>query len=116
MAYTYNNCVFVGRLTRDPEMHKFGDDRQKTVFTLAINRGYKKEDGSVDTDFIPVCVWGSQAKIARKYLLKGSPVLIEGRLHIDSYEKDGENKKKTEIQTTTFQLLEKLPQINDENT
>lgn len=109
MAFAYNTCILIGRLTRDPELFELSKDKLKTIFTIAVDRGYKKEDGTTETDFIPVCIWGQQANIANKFLKKGSPVLVEGRLHIDHYEKEGENLKKTEIVANTFQLLEKLP-------
>ena len=72
-----------------------------------MSRRYRKDNGNIETDFIPVTLTGSAAIIASKLLTKGSPVLIWGAVHVRSYEKDNERKWITEILADNFQLLER---------
>ena len=106
MGCNYNQIILVGRLTKDPEMKEISEDAIKTAFTLAVDRNYKKAAGTVETDFIPVGFWGKQALNAFKLLKKGSPVLVSGKLQIDSFEKNNEKKWITEINGQKFQILE----------
>lgn len=78
-----------------------------TRFTIAINRGFKKtgEESGGDVDFLRVVAWRRLAEICGEFLKKGSPVHIEGRLQIDSYEKDGEKKTSAEIIADNMQML-----------
>ena len=108
MSFNYNHVTLVGRLTKDAEV-KDASNTVKTSFSLAIDRNYRKEDGSYDTDFIPIVAWGRLAEIAYQYLKKGNPVLVEGRLQIRHYEKtyNKETVKHwmSEIVVENFQML-----------
>ena len=55
--------------------------------------------GQVDeTTFVDVTLWGRTAEVAGEYLSKGSPVLIEGRLKLDSWEdKEGQKRSKLTV-------------------
>jgi single-strand DNA-binding protein len=91
----------MGNLTRDPEIRYTASNRAMARFNVAVNRTWKNRDGAVQeqTDFIPVVVWGPQAENCEKYLAKGRPVLIEGRIQTRSYEaKTGEKRYVTEVQ------------------
>lgn len=82
----YQKWTGAGRLTADPELKHTPTGTAVTKFTLAIDRGYKSEDGEKPTDFIDIVVWREQAENCAKYLSKGAPALVEGRLQIRSYE------------------------------
>lgn len=117
MAFNYNHCTLVGRLTKDPEIFHIAEHKIKSVLTLAVDRPYRKDDGSTDTDFIPVCMWGPTAERSQKLLSKGSPVLAYGSVQVRNFEKDGAMQWRTEIVADNFQLLERLPKRNeDDNT
>ena len=108
MRYNYNHSTLMGRLTKDPETVDLGDKKIKTSFTLAIDRDYVKEDGSRDTDFIPVCFWGKPAELTQKLLAKGSPVLVWGRINVRNYtNKENQEKWITEVIGDSFQVLQK---------
>lgn len=114
MSYNYNQLTIVGRLTRDPETKMVSDNHKKTIFTVAVDRYYKKEDGSRDTDFIPVALWGKLGEIGQKILKKGKPVLVWGPMHINRYEdKNGGLSYYSELSSDGFQLLERMPDSND---
>lgn len=94
-----NNCVLIGRMVRDPELNQTESGVPVTRFTIAVDRGYKKdESGEKQADFIDVVAWRDQAENVVKYLFKGSPVAVEGRLQIRSYEdREGIRRKAAEI-------------------
>lgn len=88
-----NNCVFIGRLTRDIEMKTVGNNVSVANFTLAVERRFKSKDESQPTaDFIPICAWRKTAEFAEKYFNKGKQVFVRGSLETYSYEKNGEIK------------------------
>lgn len=116
MSFNYNNCILMGRLTKDPEFKEINSSFCKLIFTLAISRKFRKEDGTIETDFIPVSLIGTPAIVGSKLLAKGSPVLIWGAIQVRQYDKDNERKWITEIIADNFQLLEKRRRINEDKT
>ncbi len=104
-----NNVVLVGRLTRDPEVSYLqGSGVAVAKFTIAIDRDYRKKDGTRDTDFIPIEVMGAVAENCAKYISKGRLVAIQGSIRVDSYEaKDGSGRRTfTKVQARNVQFLE----------
>lgn len=102
----FNKAFVIGNLTRDPDMRYTPSGIAVTRFTIAVNRGFKKagEENS-DADFIRVVAWRRLAEICGEFLKKGSPVYIEGRLQIESYEKDGEKRTSSEVIADNMQML-----------
>lgn len=100
LARGFNKVVLMGNLARDPEIRYTAAKQAVAKLTVAVGHQYKGKTGEVvdQTDFIPVVVWGSQAENCERYLRKGRPVLIEGRLQVRSYEtKEGEKRIVTEV-------------------
>lgn len=91
----------VGNLTRDPEYRNLPSGQGVCRLGLATNRQFKnKQTGSLvqEVCFIDVDVWGAQAESCRQYLQKGRPVLIEGRLKLDSWDdQTGQKRSKHSI-------------------
>lgn len=110
-----NSVVLVGRLTKDPELRYIpGTGTAVANFTIAINRDYKKKDGTVATDFIPVQVMGKAAEFCANYITKGRLVAIQGNLRIDKYQtQTGENRTFTKVITRSVQALDYVK--NDNN-
>ncbi len=89
----YNKVIMMGNLTKDPEVKQVGA-QSVCKLTIASNKQYKnKQTGAIAQEvcFIDVDVWGAQADSCKLYLQKGRPVLVEGRLKLDSW-KDQEGK------------------------
>lgn len=100
MARGYNRIILMGNLARDPEIRYTASKQAVARLTVAVGRSWRDHDGNQQerTDFIPVVVWGNQAENCEKYLHKGRPVLVEGRLQVRSYEtKVGERRWVTEV-------------------
>ncbi len=105
---SYNRVILVGNLTRDPELRYTPTGTPVCDVGLAVNDRYKNATGEwVDqTTFVDVTLWSRTAEVACEYLNKGSPVLIEGRLKLDSWEgKDGEKRSKLRVVCDRMQML-----------
>ena len=75
---------------------------------LAVNRTYRDSDGNnrEDVTFVDIDAFGKQAEVVAKYMSKGRPILIEGRLHLDSWEsKTGEKRNKLKVILESFQFV-----------
>lgn len=106
----YNKIIIVGNLTRDVELKYLSNGTAVARIGLASNRKYKKQDGSMadETCFIDADLWGRTAEIANQYLKKGSQVLIDGRLRMETWvDKDGKNRSKHSITAESLQMLGK---------
>ena len=88
-----NKAILMGRLTRDPEIRYSQGDNSMAIakFSLAVDRRYKKQGDEVTADFFNCTAFGKLAEIVEKYVIKGSKVLITGRIQNDNYtNKDGQ--------------------------
>ena len=104
---SYNRVILVGNLTRDPELRYIQSGTAVTEVGLAVNDRRKTATGEwVDeVTFVDVTVWGRQAETVSEYLTKGSPVLFEGRLKLDTWEKDGQKHSKLKVVCERMQML-----------
>ena len=101
-----NSYKAIGRLTAKPELRYTNSNIPVTRFNIAIN-GMKREDGTQETDFIPITVWRKQAENVCNYLDKGSLVAVEGKLKSGSYDdKDGNKKYTLDVIAERVQFLE----------
>ena len=103
-----NKVFLMGNLTRDPELRFTPQGTAFTQFSVAVNRSFKDNDGTLKkfTDFFTTVVWGKQAENCAKYLTKGRPVHVEGRLQNRSFETTDKQKRKvTEIVALSVQFL-----------
>ena len=103
----YNRVILVGNLTKDPEIRYIPSGTAVGDFSMAINRKYKGSDGSMqeETCFVDITVWGRQAETCGEYLHKGSSVLVEGRLKLDRWEKDGQKHSRLSVVADRTQFL-----------
>ena len=83
---SYQTIIVVGRLGKDPEMRYTPSGQAVASFSLATDRQYTGQDGTVvkETTWFRVSVWGKQAETVNQYLSKGKMVLVEGRLQADA--------------------------------
>jgi single-strand DNA-binding protein len=103
---SFNRVILVGNLTRDPELRYIPSGTAVSEIGLAVNDRVKRNDQWVDeTTFVDITLWGRTAEVANEYLSKGAPVLIEGRLKLDSWEKDGQKRSKLRVVGERMQML-----------
>lgn len=82
-----NEVSIVGRITKDPLLRQFPSGKVQSSFILAVERNFKNQQGSTDTDFILCTVWGKVAERTVRYCGKGSLIGIAGRIQSRSYER-----------------------------
>jgi single-strand DNA-binding protein len=105
---TLNKVFLMGRLTRDPELRYTPQGIPVSDLGLAVNRSFTPSAGGEkkeETLFIDVTVWRKQAELCCQYLRKGSPVFIEGRLSMDTWEKDGKKNTRIRVIAENFQFI-----------
>ena len=105
---SYNRVILMGNLTRDPELRYIPSGAAVTEIGLAVNDRRKSASGEwiEETTFVDVTLWSRTAEIASEYLTKGSSVLIEGRLKLDSWESnDGQKRSKLRVVGEKMQML-----------
>jgi single-strand DNA-binding protein len=104
----YNRVVLVGNLTRDPQLKATPANTPVAEMGLATNERYKNRDGEAveKTCFVDIQAWGRQAETCCQYLAKGAPVLVEGRLQYDSWQKpDGQRRSKLRVRADRVAFL-----------
>lgn len=97
---SYNKVILVGNLTRDPEVKYTTGGTAVTEIGLAVNRSWfdkQSNERKEETTFVDVTLWGRQAEVAGEYLSKGRPVLIEGRLQLDTWDDRETGKKRSKL-------------------
>lgn len=100
-----NSVQLIGRLTKDPIV-RWTNDMAIATFTMAIDRPPKK-DGTKDTDFPRVTVFGRQAENCEKFLVKGLLVGIQGRIQTGSYtNNNGDKVFTTDVIADRVEFLE----------
>src|SRR5260221_9852185 len=104
-----NKVFIICRATRDPEIRYTPKGTAVVDLGLAVNRVYSAEDGEKkeETTFVDVTLFGRQAEIAGQYLRKGSPVFLEGRLQLDTWEQNGQKRSRLRVIGENLQLLGK---------
>ncbi len=104
----YNRVILAGNLTRDPELRHIPSGQPVVHFTVAVNRNFITQTGEKkeEVSFIPIIVWGKQAESCNKYLSKGRPVLLEGRIQQRSWvATTGEKRSILEVVADRVQFL-----------
>jgi single-strand DNA-binding protein len=107
---SFNKVILMGNLTRDPEVRYTPGGTAVTDLGLAVNRTWFDKNANEkkeDVTFLDVTLWGRTAEIAGEYLSKGRPVLIEGRLQMDSWQdkESGQNRYKLKIVGENMTML-----------
>ena len=102
-----NKVLLIGNLTKDPELRKTPGGMAVSDLRLAVNRRFKTATGENrdETCFLNVTVWGRQAETCAEYLNKGSPVLVEGRLKYDEWEREGQKQSRVSVVAERVQFL-----------
>ncbi|MDR3110026.1 MAG: single-stranded DNA-binding protein [Planctomycetaceae bacterium] len=104
---SYNKVILLGNLTRVPELRHIASGMAVTDIGLAVNDVRKGTNGEKieEVTFVDITLWGRNAEIASEYLTKGSPVLIEGRLKLDTWDADGQKRSKLKVVGEKLQLV-----------
>ena len=105
-----NKVQLIGNLGQDPDVKSVGEDKKVAHISVATNENYRNAKGEkvTETQWHNVVAWGKLADIAEKYLLKGTEVVIEGKLINRNYtDKQGVKRYITEVQANELLILTK---------
>lgn len=107
---SFNKVILLGNLTRDPQVRYTPSGTAVAEIGMAVNRyWFDKQSNSrrEETTFVDVTLWGRDAEVAGEYLAKGRPVLIEGRLQLDTWDdkQTGQKRSKLRVVAERMQML-----------
>jgi single-strand DNA-binding protein len=96
---SFNKVILMGNLTRDPELRYLPKGTAVAKIGLAVNRTWKSETGETkeEVTFVDIEMFGRTAENVAQYMRKGSPLLVEGRLKLDSWEDKQTQQKKSRL-------------------
>lgn len=99
----YNRVILGGRLTRDPELRYIQSGTAVVELGIAINRKWGEKE---ETCFVDCTAWGKTGETIAKFLKKGDPIHLEGRLTFDSWtDKQGQKRSKLKVTVDQFQFV-----------
>jgi len=104
----YNKVILMGNLTRDPQLSYLPSQTPVCEFGIAVSRRWRGQNGEQreDTCFVDCRLYGKQAETFNQYMSKGRPVLIDGRLDLDTWEgPDGQKRSKHRVTVQSFQFV-----------
>lgn len=115
-----NKVILMGNVTRDPELRYSPEGRVVVKFSIAITSGYKNsgtKEWIKTVDFVPIVVFSKQAENIAKYITKGNPVLVDGKVHQSTWTtEEGKKRSRLEIIANNVQFLYRAAQNSSNNT
>ncbi len=106
-----NKCLFMGNLTRDPELKFTPKGTAVCEIGLAVNHKYRGANDEVkeEVTFLTCTAWGKQAETLKQYVKKGDPIWLETRAKNDQWEDKDTGKKRTATRfvVESFQFLQR---------
>jgi single-strand DNA-binding protein len=106
---SFNKVILMGNLTRDPELRYTPKGTALARIGLAVNRSWRTETGEQkeEVTFVDVDAYGRQAETIAQYLKKGSPVLVEGRLRLHTWEdkQTGQKQNRLRVDLENFRFV-----------
>ena len=105
---SFNKVIIVGNLGRDPELRYTPQGTAVCNFSMATTEKRRDKSGEFQdvTTWFRVTLWDNKAEVAAKYLQKGQPVYIEGRLKVDEWtDRDGKERYTLDVTATDMQFI-----------
>ncbi len=105
---SFNKVILMGNLTRDPDVRTVGTSGMKVArLGLAVNERRRDRSGQIQDYpvFIEIDAWDKLAELCGQYLAKGRSIFVEGRLQMDTWEKDGVKHQKLKVRASTIKFL-----------
>ena len=105
-----NLCLFIGRLTRDPEVRYTQSGKAVVNLGLAVDgRRYKDSKGEMvkETEFVDLEAWDTHAETIGKFSKKGDRLQFTTNMKTDKWEKDGQKHSAVRFKVNGFEFLDK---------
>jgi single-strand DNA-binding protein len=112
-----NKVQLIGNLGQNPEVRTFDNGKAVARFSLATTDSYLDQSGKkiTETQWHKLVAWGNLAKVAEKYLIKGSEVAVEGKLTHRAYDdKEGKKRYYTEVVLSEMVLMNGKSSVPEE--
>ena len=92
-----NRVVLTGNLTRDPELRALQSGTSVCSLRLAVNTRRKGQSGEWEDkpNYFDITVWGAQGENCAKFLSKGRPIAVDGRLEWREWQDQQGNKRQS---------------------
>jgi single-strand DNA-binding protein len=104
-----NRVIITGNLTRDPELRSLSSGTSVCSLRVAVNTRRKNNSTGEWEDkpnYFDVTVWGAQGENCARFLSKGRPVAVDGRLEWREWQdKDGNKRQSIDIIADSVQFL-----------
>ena len=101
-----NKVTLMGNITRDIDLRYSLSKKAFAQFIVACNYSKKVGDNyETAADFISCVAWGKLAETIAKYFSKGSPIYLEGKMKVETYDKNGEKKYKTNVLVDNIRFI-----------
>ena len=109
MAVSLNKVYLMGNLTADPALRYTPGGAAVCELRMAINRTFMAGNGQPreEVTYVDVTVWNKAAENCQRFLAKGSPVFVEGRLQLDQWEdrETGKRSSRLRVVADSVQFL-----------
>lgn len=107
----YNKVILLGNLTRDPELRYTPKGLAIAKLGLAVKRSWRDANSGElkeEVTFVDIDAFGKQAETLGQYMKKGRPLMVEGRLRLDTWEDKQTNQKRSRLGVVleAFQFLD----------
>src|ERR1051325_6520811 len=113
MAPSLNKVMLMGNITRDIELRHTPSNLAVATVGMAMNHRWRTPEGEQkeDVTFVDCDAWGKTAELIAQYFSKGRPIMIEGRLKLDTWQdkKTIENRSKLKVVIENFYFVDSKP-------
>jgi single-strand DNA-binding protein len=110
MASSLNKVMLMGNITRDIELRHTSGNQAVATIGLAMNRRWRTPEGEQreEVTFVDCDAWGKTAEMIAQYFAKGRPIMIEGRLKLDTWQdkESGGNRSKLKVVIENFYFVD----------
>jgi single-strand DNA-binding protein len=104
-----NRVIITGNLTRDPELRSLSSGNSVCSLRVACNgrrRNPSTQEWEDQPNYFDVTVWGAQGENCSRYLSKGRPIAVDGRLQWREWtDKEGQKRQSVDIVADSVQFL-----------
>ncbi len=104
---SFNRVIIQGNITKDPDLRFLPSGTEVCGFTVAVNERWKDKSGEAKeiVSFIECSCFSATAKNIAQYFKRGSPILLEGKLRQESWEKDGQKRSTIKVIVDSFSFI-----------
>ena len=106
-----NDCNFIGRLTKDPEVRNTTGGKKVANFSIAVEEKFRDKDGNEqkNVEYLDCAAWGGLANVVESFLKRGSAVFIKGKYQTQTWEHQGATHRAVKILVGNLNMLDSKP-------